>query len=44
MIAVLGVSTLAYLPSAPFNILSPVYGFTGFRIIAAQPDPYSEEA
>ncbi len=35
--AVLGVSTLSYLPFALFNIFSPVpsviYGFTGFKII-----------
>ncbi|OBF26836.1 Na+/H+ antiporter NhaC [Mycobacterium sp. ACS4331] len=48
MSAVLGVSTLAYLPFAFFNIFSPalsvLYGFTGFRVIAAQPDPDSEGA
>ncbi len=42
MSAVLGVSTLAYLPFALFNIFSPVlsvlYGFTGFRILKTQSD------
>lgn len=41
MSAVLGVSTLAYLPFAIFNIVSPllsvVYGFTGFRVVKATP-------
>ncbi len=42
MSAVLGgVSTLAYLPFAIFNIASPllsvVYGFTGFRVVKAAP-------
>jgi Na+:H+ antiporter, NhaC family len=39
--AVLGVSTLAYLPFAFFNIASPalsvLYGFTGFKIVHAEP-------
>lgn len=39
MSAVLGVSTLAYLPFAVFNIASPllsvVYGYTGFKIVKA---------
>lgn len=42
--AVLGVSTLAYLPFALFNIFSPalsvIYGFTGFKILRTEPtDP-----
>lgn len=40
--AVLGVSTLAYLPFALFNIASPalsvLYGFTGFKVVPAQFD------
>ncbi|BBZ35231.1 hypothetical protein [Mycolicibacterium confluentis] len=44
MSAVLGVSTVAYLPFAPFNIFSPALSVTGFRIIAAQPVPDSEGA
>ncbi len=43
--AVLGVSTLSYLPFALFNIFSPVlsviYGFTGFKVLKAPP---TEEA
>ncbi len=39
--AVLGVSTLAYLPFAFFNIASPalsvLYGFTGFKVVRAEP-------
>ncbi|OBK73098.1 Na+/H+ antiporter NhaC [Mycobacterium sp. 1164985.4] len=39
MSAVLGVSTLAYLPFAVFNIASPLlsvaYGYTGFKIVKA---------
>jgi len=35
--AVLGVSTLSYLPFAFFNIFSPllsvIYGYTGFKIV-----------
>lgn len=42
MSAVLGVPTLAYLPSALFNVFSPVlsvmYDFTGFRILKTQSD------
>ncbi|MGB3439111.1 MAG: Na+/H+ antiporter NhaC [Actinophytocola sp.] len=41
--AVLGVSTLVYLPFCFFNIVSPllsvVYGFTGFRIERVRPAP-----
>ncbi|MCV7281869.1 Na+/H+ antiporter NhaC [Mycolicibacterium flavescens] len=41
MSAVLGVSTLSYLPFAMFNIASPllsvVYGFTGFRVVRTTP-------
>jgi NhaC family Na+:H+ antiporter len=44
--AVLGVSTLAYMPFAFFNIASPtlsvVYGFTGFKIIQGEPASESE--
>jgi NhaC family Na+:H+ antiporter len=40
MSAVLGVSTLAYLPFAIFNIVSPllsvVYGYTGFKLVKVQ--------
>ena len=40
--AVLGVSTLSYLPYCVFNIASPVlsvlYGITGFRVARAEPD------
>jgi Na+:H+ antiporter, NhaC family len=43
MSAVLGVSTLLYLPYAFFNIASPLlsvlFGLTGFRIEAAEPAP-----
>nr|WP_090279253.1 Na+/H+ antiporter NhaC [Mycolicibacterium komanii]CRL75093.1 Malate-2H(+)/Na(+)-lactate antiporter [Mycolicibacterium komanii] len=39
MSAVLGVSTLAYLPFAVFNIASPLlsvaYGYTGFKVVKA---------
>ena len=39
--AVLGVATLSYLPFVFFNIASPllsvVYGFTGFKIVGAEP-------
>lgn len=39
--AVLGVATLSYLPFAFFNIASPalsvIYGFTGFKIVHAEP-------
>ena len=42
MAAVLGVSTLLYLPFCFFNIASPLlsvlYGFTGFRIIRTEAD------
>ncbi|WP_237066152.1 Na+/H+ antiporter NhaC [Microbulbifer guangxiensis] len=41
MSAVLGVSTLLYLPFCLFNIVSPLlsvlYGFTGFRIVRTAP-------
>jgi Na+:H+ antiporter, NhaC family len=41
--AVLGVSTLAYMPFSFFNIASPalsvLYGFTGFKIVRAEPAP-----
>lgn len=44
--AVLGVPTLAYLPYAFFNLFSPalsvLYGFTGFKIVPAQPAADSE--
>ncbi|MGE2718321.1 Na+/H+ antiporter NhaC [Mycolicibacterium celeriflavum] len=46
MSAVLGVSTLAYLPFAVFNIASPllsvVYGYTGFKIVKASPTQEAE--
>jgi NhaC family Na+:H+ antiporter len=49
MAGVLGVATVAYLPYAFFNILSPlislVYGFTGFRIEHVPPvDPEAAAA
>jgi NhaC family Na+:H+ antiporter len=54
MAGVLGVATVAYLPYAFFNLLSPlislIYGFTGFRIehveppAEAQPIPEGEAA
>lgn len=46
MSAVLGVSTLAYLPFAVFNIVSPllsvVYGYTGFKLVKASPTKEAE--
>lgn len=43
MSAVLGVSTVGYLPFAVFNLASPiisvVFGFTGFRIEKVSPHP-----
>ncbi|KUI45028.1 sodium:proton antiporter [Mycobacterium sp. IS-1590] len=46
MSAVLGVSTLAYLPFAVFNIASPllsvVYGYTGFKLVKASPTEEAE--
>lgn len=45
--AVLGVSTLAYMPFALFNIASPalsvLYGFTGYKIVRAEPVTEPEE-
>lgn len=47
MAAVLGVSTLAYAPFALFNIASPalsvLYGFTGFKVVRAEPVTEPEE-
>ncbi|HET8930737.1 MAG TPA: Na+/H+ antiporter NhaC family protein [Acidimicrobiales bacterium] len=44
--AVLGVSTIAYLPFAFFNIASPLlsvaYGFTGFKVERTDPVTASE--
>lgn len=46
--AVLGVPTLLYLPFALFNIASPalsvLYGYTGFKIVRAEPVTESEGA
>ncbi|AOS98714.1 Malate-2H(+)/Na(+)-lactate antiporter [Microbulbifer aggregans] len=48
MSAVLGVSTLLYLPFCFFNIASPLlsvlYGFTGFRIVRTEPIVSSESS
>ncbi|GFG52154.1 Na+/H+ antiporter NhaC [Mycolicibacterium agri] len=45
--AVLGVSTLAYMPFALFNIASPalsvLYGFTGFKVVRAETVTEPEE-
>lgn len=47
MAAVLGVSTLAYLPFAVFNYVAPVlsvlYGITGFKIVRTTPSEGAEE-
>jgi NhaC family Na+:H+ antiporter len=47
MAAVLGVSTLAYLPFAVFNYVAPVlsvlYGITGFKIVRTTPSEGTEE-
>lgn len=44
--AVLGVSTLAYMPFAMFNIASPVlsvlYGYTGFKVVRSEAAPEKE--
>jgi len=41
MAAVLGISTLSYLPFAVFNYVAPVlsviYGITGFKIVRTTP-------
>ena len=43
MAAALGVPTLAYLPFCFFNLINPfvsmLYGFTGFKIEPAEPEP-----
>jgi NhaC family Na+:H+ antiporter len=45
---VLGVSTASYLPYCFFNLLSPVldvvYGFLGFKVPAAAPEPEGRRA
>ena len=47
MAAVLGVSTLAYLPFAVFNYVAPVqsviYGITGFKIVRTTPSEETVE-
>ena len=47
MAAVLGVSTLSYLPFAVFNwvapVLSVIYGITGFKIVKTTPARDAEE-
>jgi NhaC family Na+:H+ antiporter len=47
MAAVLGVSTLAYLPFAVFNYIAPVlsvlYGITGFKIVRITTSEGAEE-
>jgi NhaC family Na+:H+ antiporter len=48
MAAALGVPTLAYLPFCFFNLINPfvsmLYGFTGFKIEPAEPEPQSVAA